>query len=210
MDMMPEQPQGMPDSRRDMRGPPREGRAKEEVAIVLDFLPHGYPFEAREGKKPPIAQAIGKEHFTLLELVPKPGLFLQPFQEVYIGEGKRDQIHHIVGKLTPERLTPTARTELDNVVRDLVKANEQKFVDFFNKAQPLTTRMHILELLPGIGKQHMWEIIEKRQEAPFSSFADVKQRIKLLPDPEKSFVKRIVQELLGKEKHKLFVDGLFQ
>jgi putative nucleotide binding protein len=196
--------------RRDPHGPPREERrTKEEQAIVLDFLPHGYPFEARDGKKPPIAQAIGKGHFVLLELVPKPGVFLQPLQEVYIGEGKRDQIHHIVGKLLPERLTPTAREELDAVVLELVRAQEQKFVDFFNKAQPLTTRMHILELIPGIGKQHMWEIIEKRQEAQFTSFADIKQRIKLLSDPEKSIVKRIVQEILGKEKHKLFVEGGF-
>jgi putative nucleotide binding protein len=186
-----------------------ERRTREEQAVVLDFLPHGYPFEARDGKKPPIAQAIGKQHFTLLELVPKPGVFLQPYQEVYIGEGKRDQIHHIVGKLPPDRLTPTARTELDTVVHDLVKVQEQKFVDFFNKAQPLTTRMHILELIPGIGKQHMWEIIEKRQEAPFTSFADIKQRIKLLPDPEKAIVKRVVQELLGKEKHRLFVESSF-
>jgi len=45
---------------------------KEEYAIVLDFLPNGYPFDTRPTyKKTPIAQAIGKEHFTLLELVPK-------------------------------------------------------------------------------------------------------------------------------------------
>ena len=71
---------------------------KEEYAIVLDFLPNGYPFDTRPmHKKTPVAQAIGKLHFILLELVPKKGQFLQPFQEVYMGEGKRDQIHHIVG-----------------------------------------------------------------------------------------------------------------
>jgi len=68
--------------------------AKEENVIVLDFLPNGYPFDDRPMyMKTPIAQALGKEHFVLLELVPKKGIHLQPFEEVYIGEGKRDKVH---------------------------------------------------------------------------------------------------------------------
>ena len=185
----------------------REQRVREESAVVLDFLPHGYPFDPRPShKKTPIVQAIGKEHFALLELVPKKDVFLQPLQEVYIGEGKRDQIHHIVGRLPMERLTATARTELEMVIKDLIHKSEKRFVDFFNKSQPLTTRMHQLELLPGLGKKHMWEILEKRDEKPFSSFQDIKERVKLMPDPEKAIMKRIMAELSGNEKHRVFVD----
>jgi len=184
-----------------------EQRVREETAVVLDFLPHGYPFDNRPShQKTAIAQAIGKQHFALLELVPKKEIFLQPLQEVYIGEGKRDQIHHIVGKLPMERLTATAKNELDFVIKDIVKQNEKHFVDFFNKSQPLTTRMHQLELIPGLGKKHMWEIIEKRDEKPFESFKDLKARVKLMPDPEKAVMKRIVMELSGTEKHRIFVD----
>ncbi|MBW3022186.1 DUF655 domain-containing protein, partial [Candidatus Woesearchaeota archaeon] len=82
----------------------------------------------------------------------------------------------------------------------------QRFVDFFNKAQPLTTRMHQLELLPSLGKKHMWQIIEERKEKPFESFLDIKNRVKLMPDPEKIVIKRIINELSGIEKHKIFVD----
>lgn len=182
-------------------------KAKEEVVIVLDFLPNGYPFDSRPSyKKTPIVQAIGKGNFTLLELVPKKGIFLQPYEEVYIGEGKREKIHHIVGKLDVDKLTGTARTELEFVVKELVKKNEQRFVDFFNTAQPLTTRMHQLELLPSLGKKHMWQIIEERKDKPFESFEDIKKRVKLMPDPEKIVIKRILSELTGQEKHKLFVD----
>ena len=47
-------------------------RTKEENAIVLDFLPNGYPLDERPMyMKTPVAQAIGREHFILLELVPK-------------------------------------------------------------------------------------------------------------------------------------------
>ncbi|MBW3004091.1 DUF655 domain-containing protein [Candidatus Woesearchaeota archaeon] len=183
------------------------GKKREEVVIVLDFLPNGYPFDTRPSyKKTPIVQAIGKENFTLLELVPKKGIFLQPYEEVYIGEGKREKIHHIIGKLDVNKLTGTARTELEFVVKELVKKNEQRFVDFFNKAQPLTTRMHQLELLPSLGKKHMWQIIEERKEKPFESFLDIKNRVKLMPDPEKIVIKRIINELSGIEKHKIFVD----
>lgn len=182
-------------------------RDREEIAIVLDFLPNGYPFDKTPmHKKNPIAQAIGKQYFTLLELVPKKGIFLQPYEEVYIGEGKREKIHHIVGKLNVDKLTGTARTELEFVIKDLVKKNEANFIKFFNDAKPLTTRMHQLELLPGLGKKHMWEIIEERKDKPFENFEDLKKRVKLMPDPEKAIVKRILAELSGKEKHKLFVD----
>ena len=182
-------------------------RDKEDYAIVLDYLKNGYPFDNRPShKKTPIVQAVGKNHFTLLELVPKKDVFLQPYEEVYIGEAKREKIHHISGKLALDKLTTTAQAELEFIIKDIVKKNEKKFVEFFNKSQPLTTRMHQLELLPGLGKTHMWEIIEVRKEKEFESFADIKKRVKLMPDPEKAIIKRILAEISGTEKHRIFVD----
>ncbi len=182
-------------------------RTKEEKVIVLDFLPNGYPFDTRPiYQKTAVAQAIGKEHFVLLELVPKKDIHLQPYEEVYIGEGKREKIHHIIGKLPIEKLTATAKSELEYVIKDIVKKNEKRFVDFFNNAQPLSTRMHQIELLPGVGKKHMWEIIGARKEKLFENFKDIKKRVKLMPDPEKAIIRRILQELEGAEKHRLFVD----
>ena len=180
-------------------------QSKEETVIVLDFLQNGYAFDKRPShKKTPIIQALGTKHFSLLELVPKKGVFVQPYEEVYIGEGKREKIHHIVGKLVSDRLTETAKSELEFVVKDLIKKNEKEFVDFFNTAQSLSMRMHQIELLPGVGKKHMWEIIEARKEKPFESFEDIKKRVKLMPDPKKSIIKRIILEILGKEKHRIF------
>ena len=145
-------------------------RTREEAAIVLDFLPNGYSYDKKPMyMKSPVAQAVGKEHFVLLELVPKKGIHLQPFENVYIGDGKRDKIHHILGKIGTDKLTATAKSELEFVIKDIIQKNEKKFVDFFNKAQPLSTRMHQLELLPGLGKKHMWQIIEARDEKPFES-----------------------------------------
>ena len=185
----------------------REESTKEEKTIILDFLPNGYPFDERPMyMKTPVAQALGKEHFILLELVPKKGIHLNLYEEVYIGEGKRDKVHHIVGKIPMSKLTRTARSELEFVVKDIIEKNEKKFIDFFNNARPLSTRMHQIELLPGVGKKHMWEIINSREEKPFESFDDIKKRVKLIPDPGKLIIRRILQELEGEEKHRLFVD----
>jgi putative nucleotide binding protein len=185
----------------------QEPKLKEEHAVVLDYLPNGYSFDNRPiHKKTSIAQVIGKENFTLLEVVPKKDIFLQPHDEIYIGDGKRDQIHHISGKLTMEKLTGTARKEVEFVIQDIVKKNQPRFIQFFNKAQPLTTRMHQLELLPGLGKKHMWQIIEERKVELFKDFEDLKKRVKLIPDPEKIIFKRILAEMGGNEKHYLFVE----
>lgn len=180
---------------------------REQKVLVLDFLPNGYPLDPRPShKKTAIVQVIGKDHFTILELVPKKGITLKLMQEVYIGPDKRDEIQHIVGRLPLHKLTGTAKQELEFVIKEIVHTNQTKFIEFFNKAQPLSTRMHQLELLPGLGKKHMWEIIEAREEKPFENFADIKSRVKLMPDPEKTVVKRIISELEGNEKYHLFVE----
>lgn len=179
--------------------------SKEELAIVLDFLPNGYPFDTRPGlRKFPIVQAISKTQFALLELVPKKESVFQPNEEVYIGEGKRDKIHHVVGRLSVEKLTETAKGELELIIERLVKEDSERFITFFNKAGPLSTRMHQLELLPGIGKKHMWQILDQREQHPFESFEDMKKRVNLFPDPLKTIVKRILMELKGEDRYKIF------
>lgn len=181
-------------------------RKREDSAIVLDFLINGYANDRKPVHlKTSIAQALGTTHFTLLELVPKKGIFLQPHETVYIGNEKRERIHHINGKLPFEKLSSTARAELETVIHEVVKKEEPRFVEFFNKANPINTRIHTFELLPGVGKKHMKELVEKREDEPFKSFEDLKVRVKLMPDPEKVIAKRIIQEMEGTEKHFLFV-----
>ena len=183
---------------------------KEENAVVLDYLSRGYVKSdmSKFGGKP-IAQAIGTEKFTLLELAPKNGVDLEIQDTVYIGKGKRDKIYRVLGKLDYENLTATSRIELDYAIRDIVEANEDKFVEFFNTADSVSTRMHSLELIPGIGKKYMWDIIKAR-EKPIESFKDISERLPTLADPAGMIVNRVKQELdttkpkRGKNKYYLF------
>lgn len=175
---------------------------REEKAIILDFLPNGYPMEMR---RLPIAQAMGLNHFTLLELVPRKGSQLQLKEEVYIGEGKRDKIEFIRGRLPKQKLTETAKLQLKDLISAIVDMREEKFVEFFNNAGAVSTRLHQLELLPGLGKKHTQAIIEEREKEKFKSFEDIKQRVKNVPDPKKIIEKRLIEELIEEVRHRLFV-----
>jgi len=174
---------------------------KEEHAIVLEYLPNGYPLEK---KMMPIAQAIGENNFTLLELVPRRGVTLKLGKKVYIGEGKRDEIYYILGRLKREKLTETAKNQLQEFIKEIVKQREPEFVEFFNKSTAINKRVHQIELLPGMGKKHMKEILDVRKEKPFESFEDMKKRVNNLPDPEKAIERRIFQELTEMERYNLF------
>lgn len=183
----------------------------EDYAVILDYLPLGYVKEGMASfKKKPIAQAIGTENFTLLELIPKEGVDIEIHEKVYIGSGKRDKVNRVKGKLDFENLTATSRVEIDYVIGEIISAHEDKYVQFFNEAGPLSTRLNKLELLPGIGKKVMWEIIEEREKEPFKSFEDLSNRVPLLSHPVETLAKRIRQELdttqvkRGKNKYRIF------
>lgn len=175
---------------------------REENVIILEYLPNGYPLE---GKHMPIAQAIGKINLTLLELVPRKGVELKEGEEVYIGEGKRDKIYYILGRLRKDKITEAAKKYLAEFVEKVVKQKEKEYVEFFNKAEAINKRIHQLELLPGLGKKYMNEILKQRKEKEFESFDDIRQRVSNLPFPEKIIEKRILQELTEEVRYNLFI-----
>ncbi|MDO8563971.1 MAG: DUF655 domain-containing protein [Nanoarchaeota archaeon] len=175
---------------------------KEDNAIILDYLPYGYPLG---GRGQPVAQAIGEKTLALLELVPRRGINLETKEKVYIGPEKRDKIYFIAGRLPVDKLTETAKIQLQEFIANVVAEQEKKFVDFFNQAQAINTRLHQLELIPGFGKKHTKEILEERKEKPFESFEDIKTRLKSIPDPKKAIEKRLIEELSGSQRFNLFI-----
>lgn len=175
---------------------------KEEYAIVLEYLPNGYPLER---KMLPVIQAIGKENLSLLELVPRRGFDFEAGEEVYIGEGKREKIYYILGRLSREKMTESAKNQLEEFIHKLVEEKEEKYVDFFNKSDAINKRMHQIELLPGLGKKHMQEILKIRVEKNFESFDEIRKRVPNLPDPQKVIERRIFKEITNRERYNLFV-----
>lgn len=178
--------------------------AKDDYVIVLDFLPQG---RSGDRKAEPLAQVIGEKFFNLLEVVIKDGVAVKPKDRLYIGGDKREKVEYIRSRIDYGQLTNFSKAELESSIQDLIVSDEKRFIEFFNRASPITTRLHSLELLPGIGKKHMWEIIQTRREKPFESFEDLKMRVAMLPDPKKMVVRRIIDELEGKDRYRLFVSS---
>ncbi len=175
---------------------------KDEWAVVLDFLAKGHSGMSRSQ---PAAQVIGDKYFSLLEIIIREDNALKPGDKIYIGDKKRDKVQYISGRIDVKELTTTAKDELLDAIEKIVHSNQEHFLKFFNESTSLTTRQHQLELLPGVGKKHLWAILDERKVSPFKSFDDVKARIPLIPDPKTMVVKRIIAELEETDRYNVFV-----
>ena len=175
----------------------------EEYAYVLDHLPYGKPGVRPGHRAGPIAQLIGETYFTLLEASVRSGVILKTSDRVYVGKSTRKEITYIMGRIGYDELTTPAKMEITNVIEKMILNREAWFVDFFNKAQAITPRMHSLELIPGIGKKYMWKILDERERRPFESFNDLQERVNV-PNPAKLITKRILDELTGESKYRLY------
>jgi len=175
----------------------------EEHAYVIDYLPHGRPTARPTYRAGALVQLVGEEFFTLLEATVKEGLILKLYDRVYVGKESRGEITYIIGRIGYDELTSTAKAELPSVLEKIVLSREAWFIHYFNTAQAITPRMHALELIPGIGKKYMWQIINERDRAPFKSFDELQQRANI-PSPAKLITKRILEELSGESKYRLF------
>lgn len=174
---------------------------KDECAKVLDFLEHGKSNDRDER----VAQVIGTENYTLLEVVMREGERPKGGQELYIGEGDREEVEFIKQRISYDDLTGSAQSELKYVLDALIAENEDGFVEFFNNATPVTPRRHAFELLPGIGSKHMQKLLDERDQGDFESLEDVKERVPSVPEPKEAIRERIIEEMKGETKHKLFV-----
>jgi putative nucleotide binding protein len=191
------------------KGTPPE---KEDYAWVLDYLPYGSTTDKRPAyQKKPLVQAIGDKHFALMELVPKEGANPEIQSKVYVGDGDRDVIDHVKHRIHFDDLSHGAQLELPFVLEICVKDQEDKFVKFFNDAHSITTRLHMLELLPGIGKKLMWAIIDERKKGEFKDLQDLHDRVGGVHIPQKIIVNRILEELKDDNiKYRLFTTAMQQ
>ena len=175
----------------------------EEYAYVLDYLPYGRSSDRSRHLVVPTVQIMGEQHFTLLEAELKVGATVVVPERIYIGRERREKIDRIISRISYEQLTANAKAEVGPLINELVKKQEKRFVDFFNNSQPVTPRMHSLELLPGIGKKSMWTIVNTRERKPFTSYKDIEEKTGLT-DVQKMVAKRIFEELSTESKYRLF------
>ncbi|QSG07317.1 DUF655 domain-containing protein [Halapricum desulfuricans] len=163
------------------------------IAVVLDFLPHGRSDDERpQYEKEPLAYAVSVGEFRLFELA------LSEDADISIGDRlpvERGDGVERAREIEYEDLPGGARSELAYAIEDVVDADEDRFVEFYNDAQPITTRLHALNLLPGIGKKLRNNVLEARKRRPFENFEDIEARVNGLHDPKDVLVERIIEEI---------------
>ncbi|HJL67152.1 MAG TPA: DUF655 domain-containing protein [Nitrosopumilus sp.] len=182
------------------QSPPRR---YEEYAFVLDYDTRGKSLTVR-GKDGIIITAIGEDRLTLLEVLGVPNSTFEVGEKIYIGKEGRTKILSVLGKMDYEKISSSAQSELETVVENIVTINESRFVDYLNKAQPLTPRIHALELIPGIGKTYMKIMLEEREQKKFESYQDLQERVGF-KEPVKHISQRILDEITGESRMNLFV-----
>lgn len=178
-------------------------RKYEEYAYVLDFNSRGKSSTVR-GRDGIIITAIGEDRLTLLEILGIPNSTFEIGEKIYIGKEGRTKVLSVLGKMDYDRISSSAQSELENVIEDIVTANEEKFVTYLNNAQPLTPRIHALELIPGIGKTYMKTMLEEREKKKFESYQDLQERVGF-KEPIKHISERILDEITGESRMNLFV-----
>ncbi len=178
-------------------------RKYEEYAYVLDFVTRGKSTTVK-GRDGIIVTALGEERLTILELLAMPNSTFEIGERVYIGKEGRTKILSVLGRLEYAQISSSAQSELAAVVEKIVNQNEQRFVDYLNNAQPLTPRIHALELIPGIGKTYMKTMLAEREKRKFTDLKDLQARVGL-KEPAKQIAKRIIEEITGETRMNLFV-----
>lgn len=175
------------------------------TAVVLDFMPRGKPDDDRpQYQKSPVAYAVGTEDFRLVEMALADNAGINIGDRVEI-EPPGDAVEAL-RPVEYNQLSSTAESELEYAVNDIIDADETRFVDFYNDAQPITLRLHQLNLLPGIGKKLRNSILDERKRKPFESFEELSDRVSGLHDPDEILVERIIEELRDDDlKYQTFV-----
>jgi putative nucleotide binding protein len=182
----------------------REGEGNGDEAVVLDFLPHGRTADDRpQYEKEPLAYVLDVGTFQLSELVVDGDAGVSIGDRIEV-DGNPDVDR--VRRIDYDDLPGGAQSELEYAVADLVEAEEERFVDFYNDAQPITLRLHQLDLLPGVGKKIRNGVLDGRKRRPFEGFDDLEARVDGLHNPQDVLVERILEELREEDlKYRTFV-----
>lgn len=176
-------------------------KPRERFAYVLDYMKEGNPLDKHKThKNRPIAQFLGCDYFILMEGSVN-GQDLQIEEKIDLDIYSNIKIDFIIGY---DDLTSVAKDSLNRVVKKIIEENENLFVEFFNKSESLTLKLHALELLPGIGKKTLRTILDERKKKPFENFKDIETRAGI-KNVSGILLERILTEIMRKDKYYLFV-----
>ncbi len=173
---------------------------KDEYANVLEYFPYGMS-DSKDRR--PSAILLTESLGLLLASIKKDGK-VEVGKKVYIGEGKREDIHHIISRIPLSKVDEKGKELMNEILDKKIVEDEKKFVDVINRLGPINVKLHSLELIPGIGSKTLQRVISERVKKPFTSYDDINKRVELQFDIRRSIRERIISELNEVDKYRIF------
>ncbi len=172
--------------------------------FILDFYPQGKSLSRKYAEDfNPLAVVISADHFQFFDVILKRGTKVSVGDSITIPSPSINVFK--IKKISYNQLSDSAIAFLPEIVQEIVKSSEARFIRFLNHARPLTSQMHQLQLIPGIGNKRLWQILEARKKNLFQTFKDFKDRTGI-SDPILAFTNRIINEIKEEEKYLLFTE----
>lgn len=129
--------------------------------------------------------------------VKSDGQLLIPSQRLYIGldGAQRKEVVSILGMARRDRMSNMAKMDMPLVVQMFVEEHASYFVDeFYNKAGPISLKVHGFELLPDVGKKKAAQMVEARNSVGvFASVEELNTACNI--DAAELLARRFVSEL---------------
>ena len=186
---------------RDRKIKPEQEPSGVIVEIYEDFLPVGVKSSGDYRKRYQVVTVVGTDKFSILRIfMRKPLNTIARGETLDLNEKKAN--FQLVKKLRSSDWSTALKDDIEEIISQIIKKQEIKFVDFFNKAHAITNRLHQLKLLPNVGEKRVIQILKIRDQQEFISFEDIEERVGL--DPVDIIKKRILEELETDQKYILF------
>lgn len=171
--------------------------------FALDFYPQGKSLSHRRSEDyNPLVVVVTAEKFQFFDVILTVGSAFSVGEDLLLTPRNRNILR--LDQIRYNQLSSSALNNLPTIIKNIVITHESRYINFLNQAHPLTSQMHQLQLLPGIGQKRLWSILEARKTDFFSSFSDFSERTNI-SDPMSIFTNRILLELEDSPKYYLFI-----
>ncbi|MHA2054170.1 MAG: DUF655 domain-containing protein [Candidatus Hodarchaeales archaeon] len=183
--------------------PPTKKKLLGKV-FILDFYPQGKSLSRKYSEDfNPLAVVMTADRFQFFDVIFKRGVNVSVGDSMTIPSARITVFK--IKRISYNQLSDSAVASLPKIVQEIVTSSEARFIRFLNHARPLTSQMHQLQLIPGIGNKRLWQILEARKKNLFQTFEDFKDRTGI-SDPILVFTNRIINEIKEEEKYLLFTE----
>lgn len=73
-----------------------------------------------------------------------------------------ESVNSILGPVRHRDLSPRSHSQLSDSITAIIKENPEVYLGFYNRAGPVSLKMHAFQLLPGIGQSTAQQMVKAR------------------------------------------------